>query len=71
MNITDLDIRERTDTISVRGKGNKARTVPAPKELRRKLADYLSKRTDGHTALFPRTEVTESVSEMFRTFWPG
>lgn len=52
LNRDDLDIRERTGTISVRGKGNKARTVPAPKELRRKLAEYLSERTDDYAALF-------------------
>lgn len=48
----NLDIRERTGTIQVRGKGNKARTVPAPKELRRKLAEYLNEREDKHSALF-------------------
>lgn len=52
LNKDDLDIRERTGTIQVRGKGNKARTVPVPKELRRKLAEYLNERTDGHSALF-------------------
>lgn len=52
LNQLDLDISERTGTIQVRGKGNKARTVPAPKELRRKLAEYLGERTDDHPAVF-------------------
>jgi site-specific recombinase XerD len=52
LNRDDLDVRERMGSIQVRGKGNKERTVPAPKELRRKLVEYLSERTDGNPALF-------------------
>ncbi|MFS0593197.1 tyrosine-type recombinase/integrase [Cytobacillus horneckiae] len=52
LNKDDLDIRERTGTIQVIGKGNKSRTVPAPKELRRKLTEYLSEREDNSPVLF-------------------
>ncbi|WP_274857026.1 hypothetical protein [Bacillus methanolicus] len=45
-------MRERTGSIHVRGKGNKEQTVPTPKELRRKLMEYLSERTDSNPALF-------------------
>ncbi|ASV70190.1 tyrosine-type recombinase/integrase [Cytobacillus kochii] len=52
LNKSHIDIRERTGTIQVSGKGNKARTVPAPKELRRKLTEYMSEREDNHPAVF-------------------
>lgn len=47
-----LDVRERSGVLRVRGKGNKERTVPVPKELRRKLMEYLGERTDDPPALF-------------------
>jgi integrase len=47
-----LDVRERSGVLRARGKGNKERTVPVPKELRRKLMEYLGERTDDHPALF-------------------
>lgn len=52
LNQSDIDLRERTGSITTKGKGNKERTIPAPKELRRKLTEYLGEREDQNPALF-------------------
>ncbi|MGX1266797.1 site-specific recombinase XerD [Rossellomorea marisflavi] len=52
LNQSDIDLRERTGSITTKGKGNKERTIPAPKELRRKLTEYLGEREDHNPALF-------------------
>ncbi|MDN5348231.1 MAG: integrase/recombinase XerD [Clostridia bacterium] len=69
LRVEDLEIKERSGKLTVRGKGAKYREVPVPSNVRRALREYLGERKSGPLFLGQRGPLTpRGVQQLLKKY---